>query len=140
MRNTDKIQHLGKVPLFAGLNRRQLGEVARHTDEIEVAAATDLTSEGHVGRQFGIVLSGSAVVKRNNRKLADLGKGDFFGEMALLLQQPSSATVTTMEDSTLLVMHGREFTSLLDSVPAIARKLAEGLAARLVEADRKLVL
>lgn len=139
MKSADKIQHLKKVPLFAGLTKRQLGEVAKLADETSVGAATELTSEGTIGRQFGIILSGSAVVRRNNRKLADLSVGDFFGEMALLLKQPSSATVSTTEDSTLLVMHARNFTSLLDSVPAISRTLATGLAARLLEADRKLV-
>jgi CRP-like cAMP-binding protein len=140
VRNAEKIQHLGKVPLFMGLNRKQLGEVAKHADEVEVEAATQLTQEGAISRQFGIVLTGSAVVRRSNRKLADLGPGDFFGEMALLLQQASSATVMTTEDSKLLVMHARDFASLLDSVPAITRKLATGLAARLLEADRKLVV
>lgn len=139
MRNSEKTEHLRRVPLFAGLNKRQLGEVAKLADETAVEAATELTREGTIGRQFGIILSGSAVVRRNNRKLADLSVGDFFGEMALLLQQPSSATVSTTEDSTLLVMHARDFSKLLDTVPAISRTLATGLAARLLEADRKLV-
>ena len=140
MRSTEKIQHLEGVPLFAGFNKKQLGEIAKLADEVEVSTATHLTEEGSVGRQFGIILSGSAMVKRNNRKLAELSKGDFFGEMALLLQKPSSATVITTSDSSLLVMHQRDFGKLLDDVPAVTKKLATGLAQRLLEADKKLVV
>lgn len=139
LKRGDKIRQLAGIPLFADFNKRQLGEVAKHVDEVDVAESTRLTDEGTIGRQFGIIVSGSAVVRRNNRKLADLGNGDFFGEMALLLRVPSSATVTTTADSTLLVMHSRDFAVLLDRVPALAKKLAIGLAARLLEADNKLV-
>lgn len=139
MKKAEKIGQLGKVPLFEGCTKRQLGDIARHVDTVDVPTGTNLTEESMVGRQFGIIVSGSAKVSRNGRKLADLGAGDFFGEMALLLHEPSSATVTTTSDSTLLVMHGREFSSLLDEVPALAKRLATGLAARLLEADAKLV-
>ena len=139
MKKTQKIQYLVEVPLFATLNKKELGEVASHVDLADVAADTTLTVEGRAGQQFGIIVSGSAVVNRNNRQLALLGPGDFFGEMALLLNKPSSATVTTTDDSTLLVMHRRDFGTVLDRVPAIGKKLATGLAARLLEADRKLV-
>jgi CRP/FNR family transcriptional regulator, cyclic AMP receptor protein len=139
MRRADKIRELENVPLFAGFNKKQLGEVAKHADTVDVPAWTTLTQEGSVGRQFGVIVAGSARVSRNGRKLAELGPGDFFGEMALLLHEPSSATVTTSSETTMLVMHGREFNALLDDVPALAKKLATGLAARLLEADAKLV-
>lgn len=139
MKKAEKISQLERVPLFMGFNKKQIAEVAKRVDTIDVPTDTKLTEEGAIGRQFGIIVSGAARVSRNGRKLADLGEGDFFGEMALLLHEPSSATVTTVSDSTLLVMHGREFGSLLDDVPALTKKLATGLAARLLEADSKLV-
>lgn len=140
MRKADKIDYLAKVPLFSGFSKRDLGEVARHLDRIDAAEGTVLTEEGSLSHQFGIIVDGSAVVRRNNRKLADLGPGDFWGEMALLLRERSSATVSTTSDTALLVMHAREFSHLLDEVPALSRKLAVGLAARLLEADRKLTV
>lgn len=138
LKNADKIEYLSKVPLFSGLNKKDLGLVARHIDTVEAGAGTKLTEEGGLARQFGILVSGRAVVKRNNRKLAELGPGDFWGEMALLLKDHSSATVQTTEDATVLVMHSRDFGTLLETVPAMTRKIAVGLAARLLEADRKL--
>lgn len=140
MKKSDKIDYLAKVPLFSGFSKKELGEVARHLDRVEAPAGTTLTEEDSLAHQFGIIVDGSAIVRRNNRKLADLGPGDFWGEMALLLKQRSSATVATSEDSSLLVMHSRDFSHLLDEVPALARKLATGLAARLLDADKKLTV
>lgn len=140
MRKTDKIDYLAQVPLFADCSKRELGEVARHLDQVVTPAGTNLTNEGSLASQFGIIVDGSATVRRNRRKLAQLGPGDFWGEMALLLKKKSSATVTTDEDTKLLVMHARDFSHLLDEVPTLARKLATGLAARLLEADRQLTV
>lgn len=140
MKKADKIAYLQGVPLFSGFSKRDLGHVARHLDLVETPEGTNLTKEGRLARQFGVVVNGGAVVRRNNRKLADLGPSDFWGEMAILLNEASSATVTTTEDSTILVMHAREFHTLLDEVPALARKVAVGLASRLLEADRQLTI
>ncbi len=140
MKNADKIEYLSRVPLFSGFSKKELGEVARHVDRTEAAAGTKLTQEGALAHQFGIIVEGAASVTRNNRKLADLGPGDFWGEMALLLKENSSATVATTEPSTILVMHSREFGHLLDRVPPLSKKLAVGLAARLLDADRQLTL
>lgn len=138
MRKADKIDYLSNVPLFSGFSKKDLGQVARHLDRVDAPAGTTLTEEDSLAHQFGIIVDGSAVVRRNNRKLAELGPGDFWGEMALLLRARSSATVSTDQDSSLLVMHAREFSHLLDEVPALSRKLATGLAARLLEADKQL--
>lgn len=140
MRKTDKIDYLSQVPMFTECNKRELGEIARHLDQVVARAGTKLTNEGSLASQFGIIVEGSATVRRNKRKLAQLGPGDFWGEMALLLKEKSSATVTTEEDSKLLVMHARDFSHLLDEVPTLARKLATGLASRLLEADRQLTV
>lgn len=140
MRKTDKIDYLSQVPMFTECNKRELGEIARHLDQVVARAGTKLTNEGSLASQFGIIVEGSATVRRNKRKLAQLGPGDFWGEMALLLKEKSSATVTTDEDSKLLVMHARDFSHLLDEVPTLARKLATGLASRLLEADRQLTV
>lgn len=140
MKNAAKIEYLSQVPLFSGFNKKELGEVARHVDTVDVPAGTRLTEEGKLAHQFGIIVEGGAAVRRNNRKLADLGPGDFWGEMALLLKETSSATVETTDESSILVIHSREFSHLLDQVPAIAKKLAGGLAARLLDADRKLTI
>lgn len=138
MKSAHKIEHLHQVPLFSGLSKRELNEIAKHLDEATAPAGTRMAEEGKLSRQFGIIVSGGADVRRNTRRLAKLEPGDFFGEMALLLKRPSSATVTLTEDSTVLVMHARQFDIVLDSFPSIWKKMAVGLADRLLEADRKL--
>jgi CRP-like cAMP-binding protein len=67
--------------------------------------------------------------------LSVLGPGDFFGEMALLDRQPRSATVTAETDMHLLVLSSREFSSLVDDVPIVARRIMRGLAERLRNAE-----
>lgn len=140
MKNSLKVDHLSQVPLFAGLSKKDLSELARRLDEAEAPAGTRMSEEGKLARQFGIIVSGGADVRRNTRRLARLGPGDFFGEMALILKRPSTATVTLTEDSTVLVMHARDFDVVMDSFPSLWRKLASGLAERLLEADRKLAI
>jgi CRP-like cAMP-binding protein len=76
-------------------------------------------------------------VRRNNRKVATLGPGQYFGEMALLDRRPRSATVTSETDMTLLVLGQRQFNGVLDAVPALSRKMLAAMATRLREADEK---
>ena len=73
MKNAAKIEYLSKVPLFSGFSKKDLGEVARHVDTIDVPSGTVLTEEGKLAHQFGVIVEGGAVVRRNKRKLADLG-------------------------------------------------------------------
>jgi CRP/FNR family cyclic AMP-dependent transcriptional regulator len=134
-----KLDHLQKVPLFAGLSKKELRLVARHTDEVVVKAGQVLCREGESANEFGLIVSGAAEVRRAGRRLAALGPGDFYGEMAILDPSPRSATVTAISACELIVMHRRDFSGLIDSVPGVARKVLAGLARRLREADRRLI-
>ena len=96
-----------------------------------------LTKEGTVGREFFFIVEGKAVVRRNNRKVATLGPGQYFGEMALLDKRPRSATVVSETEMTLLVLGQRQFNAVLEAVPGLARKLLVAMAMRLREADEK---
>jgi CRP-like cAMP-binding protein len=80
------------------------------------------------------------VVRRSGKKIATLGSGDFFGEMSLLDDGPRSATVELTRDSRLLVMHRKDFAGIIADTPGVARKMLQCLAARLREADRKMVV
>jgi CRP/FNR family cyclic AMP-dependent transcriptional regulator len=131
----DKLEMLRRVPLFAGLGRRELEEVARLTDEIELPAGRTLTTEGEYGHEFFVIVTGSARVERDGATLATLRDGDFLGEIALLDGRPRSATVTVAEPSRLLVLGHREFNSLLDRFPGIQREVLLALAARVRRAE-----
>ncbi len=134
-----KAAALRGVPMFEGLPKSQLHQIARRVDEVELDAGTALTVEGKVGKEMYIIVKGAAVVRRKDRKLADLQEGAVLGEMSVLDGQPASATVTLTKDSTLLVTSRREFKEVLDASPRLAYRLLVTLANRLRDADRRLV-
>jgi CRP/FNR family cyclic AMP-dependent transcriptional regulator len=131
------IDHLAAVPLFSALSKRDLQHLARASDEVQVSAGKTLVEEGASGHEFFLILDGTASVLRNNRKIATLGPGQYFGEMAVLDRQPRSATVKAETDMKVLVLGQREFAAVLDEVPTLCRKLLSTMASRLREADSK---
>jgi CRP/FNR family cyclic AMP-dependent transcriptional regulator len=134
-----KLELLSKVRMFSSLNRKELGLIARTSEVIRVPKGTEIVSEGKLGHEFYLILSGSASVKRGGRKVASLSAGDYFGEMALLDKGPRTASVVADEDCELLLLGQREFMSVLDQVPPVAHKLLVTMATRLREADSRAV-
>ena len=130
-------EYLAGVPLFHGLSRGDLQQVAQAGDQVRSEAGSELVTEGRVGREFFLILDGEATVRRGDTEVATLGPGRYFGELALLHRGPRSATVTAKTDLELFVLGQREFAGLVDSVPGLAAKLLTGLAQRLREADAK---
>lgn len=126
-----KLEVLRQVPLFAGCSREELEAIALLADEVDVPAGRALTREGAAGREFVVLVGGSAVVERDGETLATLGPGDFLGEIALLTRSPRTATVTTTEPSRLLVLTDRAFRELTDRIPAMAARTWAATAARL---------
>jgi CRP-like cAMP-binding protein len=138
IKRAKQLEYLEVVPLFRGLSKTELARVARITEQVTVPEGTVLAEEGGPGDSFYLLVSGKAAVRRKGRKIAELGPGDFFGEIALLDPGPRSATVATLEPAALFVIHRKDFAGLIE-VPSVARKLLAGLAARLRAADRRLV-
>jgi len=127
--------YLAGVPLFSGLSRGDLQQVAQAGDQIRAEAGSELVTEGRVGREFFLILDGEATVRRGDTEVATLGPGEYFGELSLLHRGPRSATVIANTDMTLFVLGQREFAGLVDSAHGLAAKLLTGLAQRLREAD-----
>lgn len=125
-----KVDLIRGVPLFARCTRGEIAEVAKIADEVEVPEGKELTREGDRGREFFVLLEGSAVVRRGGRKVNVLGPGDFFGEIALVSRSPRTATVTTTVPARLLVITDGSFRSLLDHSPRIQLRVLEALADR----------
>ncbi len=140
MRHKDgKIELLRTVPLFANLDDSELTEIGRRADEVAVGEGQTLVTQDTAGTSFYVLVEGAADVIKDGQKLAELGSGDFLGEMALLEDLPRSATVVTTAPSRILEMHRRDFSALLDAAPHLARKMLATLAHRLRYADEQLV-
>ena len=129
------IEHLSQVPLFSALSRRELALVARRAEDVTVPAGKVLVSEGETGQQFFVIMSGQAKLTRRGRKIALLGPGESFGELALLDKHPRNATAVAETPMELVVLGQREFAGLIDDVPGFARKLLAAMAGRLRAAD-----
>ena len=128
---------LSSIWLFSTVSAKDLRLIRRALEEVAVPAGKVLCEEGTVGREFFFIVDGKAAVRRNNRKVATLGPGQYFGEMALLDKRPRSATVVSDTEMSLLVLGQRQFNAVLDAVPGLSRKLLVAMAMRLREADEK---
>src|SRR6476469_4821264 len=126
-------KHLNGIALFDGLNKDQIAEVARQADEIDVEAGKRLVSEGRFGYEFFIIENGTAEVVHAGEHIADLGPGDFFGEMALLGDTVRNADVVTSTPMTAMVMTDSAFRSLARRMPEVAEAIREACRRRTEE-------
>jgi CRP/FNR family transcriptional regulator, cyclic AMP receptor protein len=131
LRKDAKIELIKKVPLFAPLGKAQLAQLASIADEVDLPQGRVLTSEGERGREFFVLLDGEAEVRRNGRKVASVGQGDFFGELALVCDRPRTATVTATTPVRVLVIKDTDFRSTLLRTPQIALRVLQAVAERL---------
>jgi len=126
-----KIDLLKRVPLFAGCSKSELKELATTADEIDLREGRVLTKEGSPGREFFVLVEGTARVTRKGRKVADLGPGDWFGEIALITDAPRTATVTATSPVDVLVISDRGFRRVVATMPSIAIKVLASVGERL---------
>jgi CRP/FNR family transcriptional regulator, cyclic AMP receptor protein len=126
-----KVELIRKVPLFSHLSRKQLAEIAKVADEIDLREGKEMTREGAAGREFFVILEGNADVRRQGRKINSLKPGDFFGEIALVTSVPRTATVAATSPVRALVVTDRSFKRLLEQSPDIKTRVMEAMAVRL---------
>jgi CRP-like cAMP-binding protein len=126
-----KIDLIKRVPLFASASKSELEEIASIADEIDLPEGKPVIREGETGREFLVIVEGSADVERGGRKIATLGPGDFAGEIALIAKLPRTATITTTSPVRALVITDRAFRHLLEHSPQIQIGVLNALAERL---------
>jgi CRP/FNR family transcriptional regulator, cyclic AMP receptor protein len=131
LNKNEKIALLRGIPLFAECTKAELLEVAISAEEREALAGDTLTQEGRPGREFFVLVAGAAVVRRGTKKLANLGAGDWFGEIAILRYESRTATVTATSRVLLLVISDRAFRRVVETTPRIALKVLGSVAQRL---------
>jgi CRP/FNR family transcriptional regulator, cyclic AMP receptor protein len=131
------LEHLKSVPLFSSCSQRDLEKIAKAGDEVSMPAGSLIVDQGQTGREAFVVLEGTVLVKRNNKKVTTLGSGSVIGELSLLDLGPRTATVTCETDCKLLLLSQRHFLAVVDEVPALSHKLMANLATRIRDLDRQ---
>jgi cAMP-dependent protein kinase regulator len=134
LRADTRVDLIRGLPLFELCSKRDLRRIAALAEEREIEAGTELIREGEPGAEFYVVVEGAVEVRRRGRRVARLGAGSYVGEIALLSRSPRTATVVAASPLRVLVISGRDFVQLLDSLPDLWLKVARTLADR-VDAD-----
>ncbi len=141
LRSSDdpKIDRLAQVELFKGADMSALQHLATVVDEVTVAAGTNLILQGHHHNEAYVITRGSVDVVIDGTAVAQLSTGQMIGELGLFSVEPASATVVALEESDLIVIPYNRFDAVLDDNPAMAKRIARQLAARLRRMDSHVV-
>ena len=135
----EREQALAATPLFAGLSKRQLREIARGSGVATYPDGETVVKEGAAGKVFYVILDGAVRVVRRGRTVGRLGAGNFFGELSLLDGAPRTADVITEAPSRLLSLPRSEFLATMRSDGRLALRIMEAMAGRLRQLERPLV-
>src|SRR4051794_4067509 len=128
-----KVDALARAPLFEGFSRKELGQLAQVSEDMEVDAGKVLCKEGESGEEFFVIVEGEAEVTKNGEMLAVRQGGEFFGEIALIQDSPRMATVTAKTPLRFFVLTRPAFRHLIRDNPDVENKVLQALARRLVE-------
>jgi CRP/FNR family cyclic AMP-dependent transcriptional regulator len=126
---------LNPLPLFQWLSDRQRAKVAQHCHEATIPRGEHVVDEGQSAYEFFIIEEGTAAVVTGGKHLADLGPGDFLGEIGLVRRSDRTASVIATSDITAIVMSGEDFRAMTEAMPKVARQIDEAIEERL-ERDR----
>lgn len=122
---------LGGCPLFAGVDRNDLGAIGERAIEVDFPADHVIARQGEIGTGLFVVIDGAVRVIRDGTELARLGAGDFFGEMSVIDGLPRVAQVVTTAPTRCLALASWEFERLVLEHPTIGLAILRGLSARL---------
>ena len=131
LRKDHKIELLKGVPLFAGCSKKELQLIAAVADELDFKQGRTLIREGASGREFFVLVDGTAAISRDGKVVDRAGPGEFFGEMALVADRPRNATVTATSPVAVLVITAQSFRRLVEENPLIALKVMRAVADRI---------
>jgi CRP/FNR family cyclic AMP-dependent transcriptional regulator len=137
-RTTEVEERLARVPLFAGLSRRQLRLVGSLVTHLDQPTGRVLTREGKRGHEFMVVLDGEVEIYREGDLVGTAGPGSYVGEIALLHNRPRTATAIAKTPATIAVANPREFRALLQVTPGLASQIRATAAQRLAASQTEL--
>jgi CRP/FNR family transcriptional regulator, cyclic AMP receptor protein len=122
---------LEPVPLFAGLSHKDREKVARWADLVDLPPGKHLLDEGRLPHEFFVILDGEVEVMHEGERLATLGPGDFFGEIALIEHGRRTASVITGSPTSLAVMSPTSFDAMRREMPRVAERIESAVRERL---------
>jgi len=123
--------HLQGIPLFDQLSNRERREVAQLADEIDLAEGTALVRQGEFSYEFFVIKDGTASVERDGEHVAELGPGDFLGEMGIVTGASRNASVTATTPLCVIVMSEQGLRSVSRAHPEVAEKIREAVRERM---------
>ena len=123
-------KRLESIPIFAGLSNKQRRAVAQQADEVDIKEGRQLVREGDFAYEFFAIEDGKAEVRRGEQFLAELGQGDFFGEMGLVGDVPRTASVIATTPMTVIVMTGSAFRQVDRDHPEVASQIRKAIEER----------
>ena len=127
---------LGKIPLFAGVSKRDLQHLAKAAHHMTFQPGAHLTNQDEVGVTFFVVMKGEADVSVSGQSRRRLGAGHYFGEMSIIDRSPRSAEVVAVTELECLVFTQWEFRPFLKDHPDVAWAVLESLVRRLREVEK----
>lgn len=132
----DAVELLASLSLFADLNGPQLEGISHLFDETTFAAGQRILRQGMSGSNFYVVVEGDAAVRIDGEDRAAMGRGDFFGEMSLLLGVPPTADIVARTPLRCLVLAGPELPAFLARHPTVMYRMLVTMARRLRAANQ----
>ena len=121
---------LTSIALFESLPRDARRTVAQHADEVDVSEGTELVRQGEFAYEFFVLEDLGADVVRDGERIAQLGPGDFLGEMGIVRQAVRNATVVTTSPGTVIVMTSQDFRSMKRSNADLASQIEAAVEER----------
>ena len=127
----DAASLLATVPIFGALDDKKRKSMASSGKEFSYKDGDTIVDEGAMGVGFYMILDGSTEVRKGGKVLAELGKGQFFGEMSLIDGSPRSADVVAVAPTKCWTLSSWAFEALVKSYPEIALTMLKEMAKRL---------
>jgi CRP-like cAMP-binding protein len=131
------VEMLGRVPLFSGLDRKELKHIAAAGREVSFDKGKKILEEGEPGLALHLVLEGKVEVRRGGKVVATIGPGSFYGEMTVFDDNPRSADVVAVEPTTCFGITNWNFIPVLRYNPSIAIGIIKELVKRLRSLQEK---